>query len=440
MITHSEIKEQSTTDNEIVDEPGKKENTPETTQDNDPEDVPEMDHIDEEDNVSDEDADPIGGMTNEKEKDKGDESGSTKGSGDESGSTEGSGDESGSTKGSGDENKGKVENVVSLKGVSKHYGAEGNLVRALDNVNLKIKRGSVVAIMGPSGSGKSTLINMIGSLDVPTHGEVIIDGVNLENMTSRELTKYRSEKVGFVFQSFNLLPNLTALENVELPMEFMEKYRKERRERAEKLLKSIRMSKRADHVPASLSGGEKQRVAIARALANNPSIILADEPTGNLDSKTGAKIIELLKELAKNRAKTLIIVTHDQNIARMADEIINIRDGKITRIRDVNEEKIIQEISSLLDIRKQLANHLLEAGYRGIDEVLDLDEEELKKVKGLKNKERSHIINRIEKFKKRTTQETDSAPAPEGKKCPHCGKHVPMMEALFCPFCTGKLD
>ena len=162
------------------------------------------------------------------------------------------------------------DSVVSLKGVSKHYGNEENLIRALDNVDLEIRKGAVVSIMGPSGSGKSTLINMIGSLDVPTQGEVAIDGTNLENMSHKELTKYRSDKVGFIFQSFNLLPNLTALENVELPMEFNEHYREERRQRAEKLLKSIGMTKRADHFPASLSGGEKQRIAIARALANTP--------------------------------------------------------------------------------------------------------------------------------------------------------------------------
>jgi len=346
----------------------------------------------------------------------------------------------GSTNGSGDGIKGTLENVVSLKGVSKHYGGEGNLIRALDNVDLRIRRGSVVSIMGPSGSGKSTLINMVGSLDVPTQGEVIIDNANLENLSQKELTKYRSEKVGFIFQSFNLLPNLTALENVELPMEFSDKYRKGRRERAESLLRSIGMSKRGDHFPASLSGGEKQRIAIARALANNPSIILADEPTGNLDSKTGSQIIELLKKLAKNRSKTLIIVTHDQNIANMTDEIININDGKITRVRDVSEELRIQNISSTFDIRRHFANLLFEAGYETIGEILKLDVAKLNKIKGLKKKDRSHILNRITKSKKKLIRKDGRKPDATGMVCPSCKKEIFMEGAVFCPFCAGKIS
>lgn len=337
------------------------------------------------------------------------------------------------------------ESVVSLKSVSKHYGSDENLIRALDNVDLKIRTGAVVSIMGPSGSGKSTLINMIGSLDVPTHGEVIIDGTNLENMSHKELTKYRSEKVGFIFQTFNLLPNLTALENVELPMEFNEKYRDERRTRAENLLKSIGMTKRADHFPASLSGGEKQRVAIARALANNPSIILADEPTGNLDSKTGKQIIDLLKKLAKNRSKTLIIVTHDHSVAQMTDEIINITDGKITRIRDVSGEQAVHAIVTTLDIKHSFVNLLFEAGYETVEGILDLTDAELAKVKGLKTKDRSHIINRINKSKKKVKMTgkfptLEKSPVHEKATCPHCGKEIFQEGAKFCPFCAGKMD
>lgn len=337
----------------------------------------------------------------------------------------------------------RSDSVVSLKGVSKHYGGEENLIRALDNVNLEIRKGAVVSIMGPSGSGKSTLINMVGSLDVPTNGEVIIDGTNLENMSHKELTKYRSEKVGFIFQSFNLLPNLTALENVELPMEFNEKYRNERRQRAESLLKSIGMAKRADHFPASLSGGEKQRIAIARALANNPSIILADEPTGNLDSKTGRQIIDLLKKLARNRLKTLIIVTHDQNIAHLTDEIINISDGKITRIRDVGDEQAVQAIVITLNIKQSYVNLLCEAGYRTVEEILDLNETKLDAVKGLKNKDRSHIMNRISKARKKLlgkySEKSEVLRQAQKTTCLHCKKDIPMEGVKFCPFCAGKI-
>lgn len=225
------------------------------------------------------------------------------------------------------------ENIVELREVSKYYGNGKNNVKALDKINLVIKRGSITAIMGPSGSGKTTLINMLGALDVPTKGEVIIDGVNLEKMKPKELTKHRAEKVGFVFQSYNLIPNLTAKENIELPMEFSNKYKKERYERAEKMLRVLKMIDRGSHVPASMSGGEKQRIAVGRALANNPSIILADEPTGNLDTETGFEVLNLLKEVSKNKSKTVIIVTHDREIANMADNIITIRDGRIARTK-----------------------------------------------------------------------------------------------------------
>ncbi len=331
-----------------------------------------------------------------------------------------------------------LENVVILKGVSKFYGSDENQVRALDNVNLTIRAGSIIAIMGPSGSGKSTLINMIGSLDVPTHGEVVVDGVNLENMTPRELTRYRCDKVGFVFQSFNLLPNLSALENVELPMEFSSQFREERHGRAEKLLRSVRMSKRSGHFPASLSGGEKQRIAIARALANDPSIILADEPTGNLDSKTGKRIVELLKEISRNRSKTLIIVTHDKSIARMADNIITIRDGKITSVRDVDKENAVKDVDKKLHIGKRLVRILQKEGYVNIEQIMELSEKQLVSIKGLKKKDASTIMNRIRKYKGSGKKEGVEK-EPTGENCKHCNKHIPMEGALLCPFCGGRL-
>ena len=326
---------------------------------------------------------------------------------------------------SGEDTKGYA---VVLKTVSKHYGDKVNVVMALNRVNLKLKRGTRSAVMGPSGSGKSTLINMIGSLDVPTDGEVIIDGINLENMTARELTQYRREKVGFVFQTFNLLPNLTALENVELPMEFLGKGKEERLERAERLLKSVKMERRTTHLPGDLSGGEKQRVAIARALANKPSIILADEPTGNLDSKSGKAIIELLKGLAKSRNKTLIIVTHDQKIAEMTDRIITIEDGEITEIRDVGDTNTKLTITRDLDLPRHLVDKLFSAGYDDLEKILDISEAELM-VKNFKKKDKKLIMDQISKYKRDVG----------GNICPRCSKEIPIKGVKFCPFCSAEL-
>ena len=185
--------------------------------------------------------------------------------------------------------------------------------------------------MGPSGSGKSTLLNMIGCLDKPTRGKVLIDGVDISKLDERELAKIRSEKIGFIFQLFNLSPNLTALENVYLTMLFKGVSRKEGLKRAEELLEIVGMKKRMNHYPNQLSGGEMQRVAIARALANNPKIILADEPTGNLDSKSGREVMKVLEGLNKKLGTTLIVVTHDPEVAKFAEKIFIIKDGKIER-------------------------------------------------------------------------------------------------------------
>jgi len=327
-----------------------------------------------------------------------------------------------------DGKKDEKENVVVLRNVSKHYGDKVNTVLALKMVNLKLKRGTISAVMGPSGSGKSTLINMIGSLDVPTDGEVIIDGSKLENMAARELTRYRREKVGFVFQTFNLLPNLTALENVELPMEFLGKSKEERQERAERLLKAVKMERRTTHLPGDLSGGEKQRVAIARALANKPSIILADEPTGNLDSKSGKAIIELLKGLARSRNKTLIIVTHDQKIAEMTDRIIIIEDGKITDIRDVGDTNTKLTIARDLDLPHHLVNKLFSAGYDELEKMLKISEAELM-VKNFKKKDKKLIMGRIGQYRRDVG----------GVVCPRCSKEIPIKGVKFCPFCSAEL-
>jgi putative ABC transport system ATP-binding protein len=201
-------------------------------------------------------------------------------------------------------------------------------VKALQGVNMKIEKGDFVSIMGPSGSGKSTLLNCIGSLDKPTKGRIFIDGKDISKLDENGLADFRRNKIGFVFQFFNLIPGLTAIQNVELPMVFKGIPQEERRKRAEDLMKKVELEKRMDSKPSQLSGGESQRVAIARALANDPVVIFADEPTGNLDSKSGKNVIEILKKLNKDN-KTIVIITHDQSISNQANKIIKMRDGKV---------------------------------------------------------------------------------------------------------------
>jgi putative ABC transport system ATP-binding protein len=219
--------------------------------------------------------------------------------------------------------------LVMLRDVVKEYRIDGRAVRALDGVDLAVGRGLMVVIVGPSGSGKTTLLNLLGAMDRPTAGEVSIDGTRLDELDERGLTAHRRAKVGFVFQAFNLIPNLAALENAMLPMEFAGVPADERKRRALVLLERVGLADRVNHTPARLSGGEQQRVAIARALANDPAIVLADEPTGNLDSKTGREIVDLLRELARERGKTVIVVTHDEAVEAVADLTVHIRDGRI---------------------------------------------------------------------------------------------------------------
>ena len=220
-----------------------------------------------------------------------------------------------------------MSSMITLEEVVKEYQMGENIVQALRNAEVDIKEGEFAAIMGPSGSGKSTLMNMIGALDKPTRGEVTVGGEPISELSEDQLAALRSEKVGFIFQQFNLIPSMNATENVSLPMLFRGVSAKERKEKAEELLTKVGLGERLDHMPSELSGGQRQRVSIARALANNPEIILADEPTGNLDSETGENIMNLLTEL-NNEGKTIIMVTHDKNDAEYADRIINIVDGK----------------------------------------------------------------------------------------------------------------
>jgi putative ABC transport system ATP-binding protein len=219
--------------------------------------------------------------------------------------------------------------MVETKDLVKSYKLGDNVVRALRGVDLKVMEGEAVAIMGPSGSGKTTLLNILGALDTPTSGRVIIHGVDISGKNDGELTLVRRHMIGPVFQFYNLIPVLTALENVELPMIFAGSPKDARAERAKQLLKAVGLGNRMNHRPDELSGGEQQRVAIARALANNPSIILGDEVTGDLDTKTGQEIVAMLLKLSKEENKTLIIVTHDPNVGAKMDRILRIKDGVI---------------------------------------------------------------------------------------------------------------
>jgi len=218
--------------------------------------------------------------------------------------------------------------MVEVEGLEKIYQRGKVKVPALREVSFKIEAGEFVAIMGPSGSGKSTLMNLIGCLDRPTSGKVSLEGIVTQDLDDNQLAKIRNRKIGFVFQTFNLLPRSTALENVELPMIYAGVPRRQRREKAQKLLSSVGLAERAFHRPNELSGGEGQRVAIARALSNSPSIILADEPTGNLDSKSGEEILAIFQKLNKE-GTTLILVTHDHSIAEYSQRIIQLKDGKV---------------------------------------------------------------------------------------------------------------
>ena len=220
--------------------------------------------------------------------------------------------------------------IIHLSGLSKKYESVGMTpVDALKEVDLSIVQGEMVAVIGPSGSGKSTLLQMMGALDVPTSGGVRINFHELSKMNAKELTQFRSQTVGFVFQKFNLIPNLSALENVSIAMESTKMNRQDRRSRAAELLKEVGLDKRMSHLPGQLSGGEQQRVSIARALANHPKIIYADEPTGSLDSKTSKTIIQLFDKIRKDFDTTIIIVTHNPSIAKHCDRTVKIKDGRI---------------------------------------------------------------------------------------------------------------
>jgi len=233
-----------------------------------------------------------------------------------------------------------AHNVVRLSDVTKIFKMGSNTVEALKGVDLAVKAGEYLSIMGPSGSGKSTLFNMIGALDKPTTGRVFIDEVDVAQLDAYELAWLRCRKIGYIFQTFNLIQVMTAIENVTLPMVFAGMNRDEYTEKGMELLRLVGLAERYQHKPSELSGGQQQRVAIARSLANDPAIVLADEPTGNLDLSTGEEIIYLLKQLSRERGVTIISATHDIKMLNVSDRVIWIRDGRIDRIEDRDKLKI----------------------------------------------------------------------------------------------------
>ncbi len=225
-----------------------------------------------------------------------------------------------------------MKKIIELKEVWKVYKIEELEYPALRGVNLDVYTGEFLAIVGASGSGKSTMLNSVGALDIPTKGEIFLDGQNIAHLSESNLAQIRGRKIGFVFQAFNLIRSLTALDNVILPMTFQNIPQEEKLRRGKNLLAAVKLEQRMNNLPSQLSGGESQRVAIARALVNDPEVILADEPTGNLDSKTGEEILSLLKNLQKKQGKTLIMVTHDTKIASQADRIAHLSDGQVIKI------------------------------------------------------------------------------------------------------------
>ncbi len=229
--------------------------------------------------------------------------------------------------------------IVKFEHVSKIYGDGDHELKALDDVDLTLEKGKFIVILGPSGAGKSTLLNLLGGLDVPTNGKIVVDGKDIATLNNDELANYRASKVGFIFQFYNLIPTLTVLENVSLINEIAPDVID-----AKKVLNDVGLGDHLNNFPSELSGGEQQRVSIARALAKNPQIILCDEPTGALDSKTGVMILKLLLDSAKNSGKTVVVVTHNQNIARIADVVIRVKNGKIKSYENIQNPLKVEEV------------------------------------------------------------------------------------------------
>lgn len=229
--------------------------------------------------------------------------------------------------------------IIEFQNVSRVYTTGDHELKALDDVSLNIEQGKFVVILGPSGAGKSTLLNLLGGLDTPTNGKIIVDGNDIANLNSDQLAEYRASKVGFIFQFYNLIPTLTVLENISLVNEISKDHLD-----AKQILDGVGLLDHANNFPSELSGGEQQRVSIARALAKNPKIVLCDEPTGALDSKTGVMILKLLKDMCDKYQKTIIVVTHNQNIAKIADVVVRVKNGKIKSYEEQEKPQSIEEV------------------------------------------------------------------------------------------------
>ena len=240
--------------------------------------------------------------------------------------------------------------IIRIENVSRVFHVGDSEVHALKDLDIEVYEGEFVSIMGPSGSGKSTAVNLVGCLDLPTKGEIFLDGKNIAHLEESDLAQIRGKKIGFIFQKFNLVSTLTALENIALPMLFQGVPTEQRQKKARELLKLVGLEDRIHHKPTELSGGQQQRVAIARSLANDPQVILADEPTGNLDSKTGIKILEFLDKLHK-QGKTIIMVTHDHDLAKYADRVLYLKDGAI-----VGNKKMKDNIKNKENVKRRLKN------------------------------------------------------------------------------------
>ena len=303
--------------------------------------------------------------------------------------------------------------AVSMQNVKRSFEMKGGgePIRALRGVVLSIAKGSMVAIKGDSGSGKTTLLQIIGALDTPTSGAAIINGKNLSEMTNAELTEYRANTVGFVFQSFNLIPTLSAVENVELALEAKDIPRMERRARACDLLRLVGMGDRLNHKPSKLSGGEQQRVAIARALANDPPIILADEPTGNLDTKSSKTVVKLLRKLNRENGKTMLIVTHSDDVARTCDYVVTIRDGmafsKLKDEMEAEEKERRKVMRETLQVSGKVISKLFDADYSDFATIADADENELGWILGDKG-----LARKIMNIAEQKADETDDEDEP----------------------------
>lgn len=236
-----------------------------------------------------------------------------------------------------------MEKVIEVKNLYKLYRVGDSVVRALNGVDFEIGKGEFCAIVGTSGSGKSTLLNMLAGLEKPTKGEVIISGQHMERMNEEELVAFRRDNIGFIFQSFNLIGTMNALENVALPLSFRGEPTEQRMKKAEKMLKMVNLEKHEKHLPNQMSGGQQQRVGVARALVVNPKIIFADEPTGNLDSHTSEEVMSLMQKVVREQKKTLVMVTHDNHLAEYADRVFHIIDGQIVRVEDRRKEREEEE-------------------------------------------------------------------------------------------------